>query len=137
MDAERRVRVGASLSPDVVRSAAMARKKAGKVVRPFRVLVFQEDEWVCARVLEYNLAAQARTLDALSSELQRVVHAHVAARRENAQEPFADMRPAPARYWDMFRRSKVPLAVQQFQIKIKKPTFRRIGPPEVRVAAAR
>lgn len=112
---------------------AMARPK---VIRPFRVIVFQDENWVCARVLEYNLAAQARTLDALCAELQRVVLRHVAARLENQQKPFADLRPAPAKYWDMFKRSKVPLEIQKLQIELKKPRSVRIAQPEVRVAAA-
>jgi hypothetical protein len=108
-----------------------------KIIRPFRVIVVQEEEWLSARVLEYNLAAQARTLDGLYVELERVVLGHVAARREHGQEPFEDMPRAPKKYWDMFERSKVPLPVQKFPIDIKKPAPLRIDRPEVRVAATR
>ena len=117
----------------------MAVRKAvhPKIIRPFRVIVFQEEAWLSARVLEYNLAAQARTLDGLYVELERVVLGHIAARRAHGQEPFAEMPRAPKKYWEMFRRSKVPLPTQKFPIDIKKPTPLRIARPEVRVVATR
>src|SRR6266849_9619969 len=109
----------------------MAHKKAPKVIRPFRVLVSQEDDWVCARVLEYNLAAQAKTLEGLYAAMERVVRAHIAARLENDQEPFEDLTPAPREYWDRFRDSKVPLSTQKLEIEIKRPTSIKIDRAEV------
>lgn len=104
------------------------------VVRPFRIIVFEEDDWLCAHILEYDIAAQAKSMDELRLEIQRMVACHVAAALENDREPFADLRPAPERYWDMFRRAKVALPSERFTIEATSSIS--VDPPEIRVKTA-
>lgn len=64
--------------------------------------------WV-AQCLEYDIATQAETLDALLYEIQRILVAHVVvAERENL-EPFADLPKAPKRFWEMYERALSPV----------------------------
>lgn len=99
-----------------------------------RIVVFQEGEWLSAQCLEYDLATQARTLGDLWYEIQRLLAGHAATRVREGKEPFADVRPAPRKYWRMFERSKIPLPLPRlpFRLGVPKPKLVR---PEVRVAA--
>lgn len=108
-----------------------------KVVRPFRVIVFEEGDWLCAHVLEYDLAAQAKSLDELRVELARLLACHIAASLENGQEPFAGLRPAPEKFWQMFRHARVPLPSERFSLEVTSLTSPiTVDPPEIRVATA-
>ena len=74
-----------------------------------RFLVFQEGEWVAAQCLEYDIATQARTLDDLVHEVQRIVIGHIATSRKLHKAPFERVPQAPEEFWAMFERSKIPL----------------------------
>lgn len=78
--------------------------------KTIRVVIFQEGEWLCAQVLEYDLAVQARSLSSLYRRLRRMLEGHIAVRLAHRRQPFLDLRPAPRKYWAMFRRSRVRLA---------------------------
>ena len=79
-----------------------------------RVVVFQEAEWVCGQCLEYDIAAQAKTLEDCLSELERLVVGHVAISVEHGLEPLRNLKPAPAQFWEWFERSKIPLSPGPF-----------------------
>ena len=71
-------------------------------------VLFQEDDgqW-SAQCLEYDIAAQAKSLPDLCYELERVIVSHVMVSRELKQEPFVGYEPAPRLYWDMFERAEL------------------------------
>lgn len=71
------------------------------------VLLLQEGEWWSAQCLEYDIAAQAKSLPELRNELERVLLLHVIQAQEEGKQPFRDMRPAPKKYWDMFAAAKL------------------------------
>jgi hypothetical protein len=81
-----------------------------------RAVVFQEGEWLCAQCLEYDLVAQAKSLERLSRALQRLLVAHVAVRQHHKQQPFRDLPRAPEKYWAMFRRSRLKLPAPMFKL---------------------
>ena len=101
-----------------------------------RVVVFQEDEWVCAQCLEYDIAAQAKTLDDCLYQLGRLVVGHVAVSVEKGLEPFHGLKRAPQRFWDWFEQSKIPLAgaLPAFTADDLKRQGVVIEPPDIRVA---
>ena len=109
--------------------------KTPKVIRPFHVIISQEGEWVSARVLEYNFAVQARTIEAIQGELERVIRGHIAARLANGQEPFTGLLRAPHKIWAMLDESKLALPRHTFPLNIKPPSRVTIRDPEVRVVA--
>ena len=101
-----------------------------------RVVVFQEDDWVCAQCLEYDIAAQGKTLDDCLYELDRLIAAHIAISVEHGLEPLRNLKPAPRRFWDWFESSKIPLSSARFPFTAE--DFDRHGivvkPVQVRVA---
>ena len=98
------------------------------------MLVFQEGDWLCAQCLEYDLGTQARTLEGLLADLQRMILGHIAICAENNLEPFSMLRPAPKKYWDMFRRSKICLPPKTFSFKVSRRGV-RLPHPEIRFAS--
>ncbi len=77
-------------------------------IKTMRVVIFQEGEWLCAQVLEYDLAVQAKSLSSAYRRLRRMLEGHIAVRLAHGKPPFVDLRPAPRKYWNMFRRSRIP-----------------------------
>ena len=72
-----------------------------------RVVVFQEGgDRVCAQCLEYDIAAQGKTLDDCLHELDRLIAGHIAISVEHGLEPLRNLKPAPRRFWDWFDNSK-------------------------------
>ena len=98
-----------------------------------RVVIFQEGEWLCAHCLEYDFATQARSLDGLRLDLERMIVGHVEVSLAHGLKPFANRRRAPERYWTLFRRSKITLPPERFGIKIKQRGV-KIPTTEIRVA---
>ncbi len=106
---------------------------ASKSAYDFRILFFENEEGWAAQCLEYDLATQAETLEALYYEVERILVAHIALADELGIEPFEGLDPAPQKYWDIFEKSQ--LSVERpgtaFSMKEKKaPSIR----PRVRVA---
>lgn len=92
-----------------------------------RFVVFQEGEWVAAQCLEYDVATQARTLDDLVHEVQRIIVGHIATSRKLHKPPFDGVPKAPQKFWDMFERSKIPLPAPKaaFNLSVRlKPQLR-------------
>jgi len=68
-----------------------------------RAVVFPSGSHWVAQCLEYDIATQARTRDALLVELQRIVIAHIVVAKEEHIVPFSDIPKAPKRFWEMYR----------------------------------
>ena len=100
-----------------------------------RAIVFQEGEWLCAQCLEYDLVAQAKSLQQLSKALQRLIVGHVAVRLRHKQQPFCDLPRAPEKYWAMFRRSRLTLPAPMFRLGALKSHGVVVAPPQIRIAA--
>ena len=64
-----------------------------------QIVVFQEGDRVCAQCLEYDIAAQGKTLGDCLYELDRLIAGHIAISVEHGLEPLQDLRPAPRRFW--------------------------------------
>ena len=98
-----------------------------------RAVVFQDGEWLCAQCLEYDIATQARTLDDLSYELQRIIVGHIATSKKLGKEPFEGLSRAPVKFWRMFEQSKIPLprAKPMFKAPVR---GLKVPRPELRVA---
>src|SRR5438270_10544232 len=65
-----------------------------------RAVAFERgDHWV-AQCLEYDIATQAKTLDDLLYELERILVAHLMG--AEGADPFANIPKAPQRFWRMY-----------------------------------
>ena len=100
-----------------------------------RAVVFQDGEWLCAQCLEYDLVAQAKTLQQLSRALQRLIVGHVAVRLHHKQQPFRDLPRAPEKYWTMFRQSRLALPAPMFRLGALRSRGVVVAPPQIRIAA--
>ncbi|HEX3532407.1 MAG TPA: hypothetical protein VH988_35555 [Thermoanaerobaculia bacterium] len=67
-----------------------------------RTVLFREGDWWVAQCLDVDIAAQAKTENDLEYELGRILVGHVMASETLGVKPFANLPPAPRRYWDMF-----------------------------------
>lgn len=70
-----------------------------------RAVLFQEVGWWVAQCLEHDIAAQARTKEALLQELERLLIGYILVGRKKGRLPFEGMPPAPRRYWEMYERA--------------------------------
>jgi hypothetical protein len=77
-----------------------------ETVSHIRAVLFEEGEWWSAQCLEYDIAAQAKTPLDLQDELVRVLAVHVAASAQLGREPFAEIKQAPQRFWDLYESAK-------------------------------
>lgn len=97
-------------------------------------VLFQEGDWWSAQCLEYDIAAQAKTLPALYDELERVLAAHITVSLELDKEPFAGFNPAPKKFWDMYRDAKLWLEGDRLPFRLPKPTSIFPLMPDLRIA---
>lgn len=100
-------------------------------------VVFNDNGWWAAQCLEYDLAAQARTLSDLRYELQRVIASHVAASRELGQAPFETLKPAPKKYWDMFMTAQIRLEADDLPFRLPSGATQVIMTPKLKLAEER
>lgn len=82
------------------------------------VLLLQEGEWWSAQCLEHDVAVQARTLPELRDELERVLSLHVALAEEAGKEPFAEIGPAPRKYWNLFTAARLRLEGDEMPFRL-------------------
>ncbi len=67
-----------------------------------RAVLFEEGGAWSAQFLDYDIAAQAKTLLDLQDEIARVLAVHVAPSLQMGREPFAGIKQAPRKFWDLF-----------------------------------
>jgi hypothetical protein len=71
-----------------------------------RAILFEDSGWWCAQCLEYDIAAQAKTVPALHDELERVLRSQIAVSLELGREPFEGLPRAPQRFFDMYQSAR-------------------------------
>jgi hypothetical protein len=97
-----------------------------------RAVAFKNGQNWVAQCLEYDIATQAKTLDALLYELERIVVAHLFV-TDGEDSPFAGLPKAPKRFWEMYRnaRSKVhPVADPKLPIPPNRRPVMEVAFPE-------
>lgn len=99
------------------------------------MVLYQDGEWVCGQVLEFDLAVQARDVAQAYRKMHRAVLGHIAVRQAHGRKPFADLPPAAEKFHRMFDESKIDLPLQMIRFPGHR-TRVTIPPPRVRVAAA-
>ncbi len=92
------------------------------------VLIEHEDAW-SAQCLEYDIGAQAATLNDVIYEFQRSIVGHVAICAALEREPFKSLKAAPQKYWKMWEQSKALLSTEMAPFRAPQsaptaPTFK-------------
>ena len=67
-----------------------------------RVVVFKDNDVWVAQCLEYDIGAQADSIDALTARLNAVLKAEFKESMERHEMPFAGIAPAPQRFQMMW-----------------------------------
>lgn len=105
--------------------------------RPLSIsaVLFQESDgaW-SAQCLEYDLAAQAKSLPDLRYEVERVVLSHVCVSLKLGREPFQHLGAAPQRFWDMYEEAKLRLESDDLPFRIPQRCSFPSVVPKLRVA---
>jgi hypothetical protein len=68
------------------------------------LLTHADDAWV-AQCLEYDIAAQGDTLDAVKSAFERTFIGQMLVNHHHGLDPLDDIPAAPQEVWDQFRAS--------------------------------
>jgi hypothetical protein len=71
--------------------------------KQLNLLIFKEDGWWIAQCLDYDIAAQARTLPDVQYEIQRVLVGRISMAKKLSIDPFEGLAPAPEGYLKMFK----------------------------------
>jgi hypothetical protein len=111
----------------LARKKAAHKRRSGKS-RAYKVSVlFIEDSvgW-SAQALEYDIATQADTLEKLFHEVERILVGYVALANADGHPPFEGIPPAPQRYWEVFRNSKISMTRPLIGFKPTKSRVPRI-----------
>ena len=69
--------------------------------KQLNLLIFKEDDWWIAQCLDYDIAAQARTLSDVQYEFQRILVGRIAMAENLNVDPFENLTPAPNGYLQM------------------------------------
>jgi hypothetical protein len=70
-------------------------------VQSLRAVVFKGRESWVVQCLEYDIAAQAPSLEALPVRLARALLAEIEFSQQRGEVPFSTLPRAPEKYWDM------------------------------------
>ena len=73
------------------------------------ILAFQEGELWSAQCLQYDIAAQAKTLPDLFYEMERTLMGYFAIAVERGEAPLDGIGAAPQKFWDVFEQSQIRL----------------------------
>jgi hypothetical protein len=83
-------------------------EKSGFVT--IRAVIFADPEmdgWI-AQGLDYDICAQAETLEDVHVAFEKAVMATACVALDLGKEPFEDVEKAPQRFWDMFEGARKP-----------------------------
>ncbi len=70
-------------------------------IEELRAVVFKGRESWVVQCLEFDIAAQAPSLEALPVRLARALLAEIEFSQQRGEEPFSRLPRAPEKYWDM------------------------------------
>ena len=94
-------------------------------------VVFQEEDWLVAQCLQYDIAAQAKSLNDLQYELERSLVAHIVLNTDAELVPFDALPPAPQIYWEMFEQG---LRLETEKRPFRMPAGMPLPIPDMKIA---
>lgn len=71
------------------------------------VVAFQAGDYWCAQGLQYDIAAQAKSLPALRRAFEKAVIGHMVVSEELGIEPLQSLGPAPAEFWKLYESAEL------------------------------
>lgn len=97
-----------------------------------RALIIRDGGWLIFQCLEHDICVQAMTMPDLEQAITRTLEAQVALDLDRGDPPFANIPPAPHRFFDIYERiaRKVFLDIKPVRVD----DSIQIQEPELRVA---
>ncbi len=82
----------------------MSREEPKGFFKRFKVVLIEHPDsgWCSAQCLEYDIAVQARGVNNVLLELDRVLKGHIAISKKMKIAPFENLPKAPKKFWDLF-----------------------------------
>ncbi len=100
-------------------------------------ILFEEGDWWSAQCLEYDIAAQAKTLSDLVYELERVLVSHLCLAEELGRKPFEGLEPAPQRFWDLYEKAHARIETDNVPFRLPHPAALPPVSPRMKLADSR
>ena len=85
-------------------------------------VIYREGDYWIAQGLEYDICAQALTVNEVNDAFEKQVVATAAVGIELGREPFDDIAAAPKKFWDMFSSASVQITVATHPYRAPKQT---------------
>lgn len=102
------------------------------------ILLIQEDNgWWSAQCLEYDLAAQARSLPDVLYEFEKTLMSHIAVHEDAGIDPFEDLPEAPKEYWEMYNQARANVLLDSTPFRASPILQHKISRRSMRVADRR
>ena len=98
------------------------------------VLIEEGNGWWSAQCLEYDIAAQAKSIADVLYEMEKTLISHIAVNEAAGIDPFEEMPSAPQKYWDMFQRARIQVYWQRQPFRVPTPVRHRLDELQFRVA---
>jgi hypothetical protein len=103
---------------------------------PISVLIQRREEYWVAQCLQYDMAAQAKSLQDLMYELQRTLIGYLCICEKHGVEPFSNVPPAPASCWENWQHAiSITLHMEEAAFRVPNPSSHPLPRPEYRIAA--
>jgi hypothetical protein len=115
------------------KKTSIGRRARSKGTYKLSVLFIEDSLGWSAQVLEYDIATQADTLQALFHEVERILVAYVALAHADGRQPFEGIPRAPEKYWEVFKASHISMERPPIGIKARGLRLPRIE-KEIRLA---
>lgn len=100
-------------------------------------ILFEEGDWWSAQCLEYDIAAQARTLNDLLYELERVLVSHLSIAEQLGRKPFEGLDPAPQKFWELYQKSRARVETEGSPFRLPKAVAYPPLSPHLKIADSR
>jgi len=90
-------------------------------------VIFKEDDMWVAQGLQFDICAQAASLDGARAAFAEMVCATAAVSIELGHEPLFGIDAAPKQFWDMYRRTDFKVEPEEIPLRAPRP----VGMPRI------
>ncbi len=81
-----------------------------------KVLLIQKDTLWSVQCLEYDIAAQGKTIDEAKDAFEKTFLGQISLDINENRKPFEGIEKAPQEFWDMFKRAEPPKDPRRFYV---------------------
>jgi hypothetical protein len=99
-------------------------------------VLYKEGDWWVAQCVDHDIATQARTVDQLYGEYERLIVGHIVASMAAGTQPFANTPKPPTHFRRMFESAKVVVMRPELEFVLPPElAAQHIQPPQLKLVA--